>query len=174
MGEALAEGTWPTGNLCALQKGNLWDVECSNPSIPQVNQVFKEWGFTMNPYEPCVWNKTINGKQFTIVSHVDDIKLSHIDPLIVTMIIKMLMKEYGKLDQLSINWGKKHEYLGMNIDFSVKHEVRITMCDYVEKLIRQLPSDMIGTKKTTAENIYSELIALGYCLTLKIRKSSII
>jgi hypothetical protein len=38
----------------------------------------------------------------------------------------------------------------MNIDFSIKGEVRITMYDYVEKLIRQLPSDMIGTKKTTA------------------------
>jgi hypothetical protein len=38
----------------------------------------------------------------------------------------------------------------MNIDFSIKGEVRITMYDYVEKLIRQLPSDMIGRQKTTA------------------------
>jgi hypothetical protein len=38
----------------------------------------------------------------------------------------------------------------MNIDLSIKGEVRITMFGYVEKLIRQLPSDMIGTKKTTA------------------------
>jgi hypothetical protein len=115
----------------------------------KLTKFFEERGFAMNPYEPCVWNKTINITQFTIAFHVDDIKLSHIDPLIVTMIIKKLMKEYGKLDQLTLHRGKKHEYLGMHIDVSIKGEVRITMYDYVEKLIRQLPSDMIGTKKTT-------------------------
>lgn len=31
-----------------------------------------EYGLTMNPYDPCVWNKTINGKQCTICFHVDD------------------------------------------------------------------------------------------------------
>jgi hypothetical protein len=121
----------------------------------------------MKPYEPCVWNKTINGKQFTIIFHVDDIKLSHVDPLIVTMIIKKLMKEYGKLDQLTINRGKKHEYLGMNIDFSIKGEVRITMYDYVEKLIRQLPSDMIGTKKTTAAEYLFRTDTNGVLLNAK-------
>jgi hypothetical protein len=131
----------------------------------KLTKFFEEWGFTMNPYEPCVWNKIINGKQFTIIFHVDDIKLSHIDPLIVTMIIKKLMKEYGKMDQLTINRGKKHEYLGMNIDFSVKGEVRITMYDYVEKLIRQLPSDMIGTKKTTAAEYLFRTDASGVLLS---------
>ena len=31
-------------------------------------------GFEMNPYDPCVANKTINGKQLTLVWHVNDIK----------------------------------------------------------------------------------------------------
>jgi hypothetical protein len=74
------------------------------------------------------------------------------------------MKEYGKLDQLTVNQGKKHEYLGMNIDFSIKGEVRITMYDYVEKLIRQLPSDMIGTKKTTAAEYLFRTDATGVLL----------
>ena len=30
-------------------------------------------GFDLNPYDPCVANKTINGKQLTLVWHVDDI-----------------------------------------------------------------------------------------------------
>ena len=34
-------------------------------------------GFKTNPYDPCVANKEINGSQFTIVWHVDDLKLSH-------------------------------------------------------------------------------------------------
>ena len=34
-------------------------------------------GFTINPYEPCIANKTINGKQCTITWYVDDVKVSH-------------------------------------------------------------------------------------------------
>ena len=28
-------------------------------------------GFEMNPYNPCVWNRQIRGKQCTICFHVD-------------------------------------------------------------------------------------------------------
>ena len=34
-------------------------------------------GIEVNPYDPCVANKMIDGSQFTIVWHVDDVKLSH-------------------------------------------------------------------------------------------------
>jgi hypothetical protein len=33
--------------------------------------------FVVNPYDPCVSNKTIEGHQMTICFHVDDCKLSH-------------------------------------------------------------------------------------------------
>jgi len=36
-------------------------------------------GFVLNPYDPCVANKIINGKQCTIVWYVDDNKISHIN-----------------------------------------------------------------------------------------------
>jgi hypothetical protein len=34
-------------------------------------------GFEINPYNPCVVNKTVDGTQMTICFHVDDCKLSH-------------------------------------------------------------------------------------------------
>jgi hypothetical protein len=37
-----------------------------------------ELGFTANPYDKCVVNKMIKGKQCTIIWHVDDLKLSHV------------------------------------------------------------------------------------------------
>ncbi len=36
--------------------------------------------FTINPYNPCVANATINGKQMTITWHIDDLKVSHVNP----------------------------------------------------------------------------------------------
>ena len=38
-----------------------------------------EWGFEINPYDCCVANKMVNGKQCTILWHVDDLKISHVD-----------------------------------------------------------------------------------------------
>ena len=41
-------------------------------------------GFVLNPYNPCVANKMVNGKQMTVCWHVDDLKVSHVDPIKVT------------------------------------------------------------------------------------------
>ena len=43
-----------------------------------MNHLVKDWGFTINPYDSCVVNKTINGTQCMIVWHVDDLKISHV------------------------------------------------------------------------------------------------
>ena len=36
-------------------------------------------GFEVNPYDICVANRTVNGKQHMVTWHVDDLKLSHVD-----------------------------------------------------------------------------------------------
>ena len=41
-------------------------------------------GFELNPYDPCVANKTINRKQLTLVWHIDNIKASHFESEVVT------------------------------------------------------------------------------------------
>jgi hypothetical protein len=35
----------------------------------------QEWGFTPNPYHPCVMNKIVEGKQLTVAWHVDDLNI---------------------------------------------------------------------------------------------------
>ena len=77
-----------------------------------------EWGFVINPYDWCVNNKMINGKQCTILWHVDDLKILHVDPAVNTKVIKMINKEFGKEAQLAVNRGKIHDYLGMTLDFT--------------------------------------------------------
>jgi hypothetical protein len=37
-------------------------------------------GFKVNPYDPCVANRTINSKQHTITWDVGNVKFSHVDP----------------------------------------------------------------------------------------------
>ena len=54
-------------------------------------------GFNMSPYDPCVANKVIKGKQGTIIFHVDNMKISHPDPRVVTNIIYWLKELYQTL-----------------------------------------------------------------------------
>jgi hypothetical protein len=35
-------------------------------------------GFEINPYDPCVANKMVNGTQMTIRWHVNDLMISHL------------------------------------------------------------------------------------------------
>ena len=56
----------------------------------------QEWGFVLNPYDTCFANNTTNGKQYTILWHVDDLKISHVEPKVVDEIIELLRTEYGK------------------------------------------------------------------------------
>jgi len=34
-------------------------------------------GFTINPYDPCIANKMVNGSQMSVRWHVDDLMISH-------------------------------------------------------------------------------------------------
>jgi hypothetical protein len=49
-------------------------------------------GFKINPYDPCVANRTVNGKQHTVTWHVDDIKSSHVDPKVNDNFYTMVRK----------------------------------------------------------------------------------
>ena len=55
------------------------------------------WGFKINPYDICVANKMINGKQCTVLWHVDDLKISHVDLGVVEGVGKRL-RETSVLD----------------------------------------------------------------------------
>ena len=104
----------------------------------------KEDGFSINQYDQCVANKLVNGHQLTICWYVDDLKISHKDPDVVTQTIKMLEKKFGSM---STTRGKKHTYLGM--DFEVKNgEVTIMMKQYMEECIKSF-GEAISSPATT-------------------------
>jgi len=109
-----------------------------------------KWGFTVNPYDECVMNKMIEGKQCTILWHVDDIKLSHVDNEVNEEIIKKLNGVYGKEAPLVVTRGKVHGYLGMTLDYSVDGQCKVIMKDYVEAMLEALPNDMDGEAATPA------------------------
>ena len=57
----------------------------------------KKMGFELNPYQPCVANKMIEGTQCTIAWYVDDNKISHVNKDVVTSAIEEIEKNFGKM-----------------------------------------------------------------------------
>ena len=118
----------------------------------KLTDVLKSWGFEPNPYDACVVNKTIDGKQCTIVWHVDDLKISHVDKEVVSDIITKLSNEFGKEAPLTIKRGKVHDYLGMVLDYSEPGKVKIVMEKYIEGILNEMPADMTGVSPSPAAN----------------------
>ena len=113
-------------------------------------QLIDVWGFVPNKYDDCVVNKTINGSQMTVVWHVDDLKVSHVDAQEVGKFIRQIEEAFGKDTPLSVSCGKTHEYLGMSLDFRSKSEVRINMEHYIDMMLRDASQEMDGTSNTPA------------------------
>ena len=108
------------------------------------------WGFTVNPYDWCVANKLVQGSQLTITWHVDDLKISHVNKAVLEDLLKQLDGAFGQEGPLTIHRGKKHDYLGMWLDFSLDGKVQVQMFDYIENMLKDLPEDMDGTVTSPA------------------------
>ncbi len=54
-----------------------------------------ETPFTINPYDPCIVNAMINGKQMTKTWHINDLKVSHVNPFQITKFAAYLAAIYG-------------------------------------------------------------------------------
>jgi hypothetical protein len=109
-----------------------------------------ELGFVINPYDWCVANKIVNGKQCTVLWHVDDLKISHMDTDVITDLIRTIDKAFGVEAPITIRRGRIHKYLGMTLDYSEPGKVRIEMLDYVEGMLETATDDMDGEAATPA------------------------
>ena len=107
-------------------------------------------GFVINPCDSCVANKTIKGKQLTVVWHVDDLKMSHVCKKVVDEFMSAMETEFGKETPLNVSRGKKHDCLGMEIDFSKPGEVAFQMIDCIKGVLQDAPDDMKGLANTPA------------------------
>ena len=74
--------------------------------------------YQRNEYDWCAMNKVFKGKQCTILWHVDNINMSHVDSKIVSSVLANIDAEYGKISKMTIPRGKIHKYLGMTINTS--------------------------------------------------------
>ena len=118
----------------------------------KLNSAIIDKGFKFNPYDSCVANKIINDKQFTLVWHFDDLKLSHEDGREVSKMITWFKSvfEEKEIGKIKVSIGNKHKFLGMNFNFNNYQEVQINMKNYIEDMIKTFPEVVTKGSATPA------------------------
>jgi len=61
--------------LCTTKKAPYGTLQAALLFWKLLSDTLQEWGFKINAYNQCVANKNIEGKQFTILWHADDLKI---------------------------------------------------------------------------------------------------
>ena len=113
-------------------------------------------GFEVNPYDICVANRQVNGKQHTVTWHVDDVKSSHVNPQVNEEFYKWCESTYGSdiNGHVKVNKGKKHDYLGMILDYSKQGCLRVDMRYYIRDMIKEFPYQIKKSRAPWTEKLF--------------------
>ena len=140
-----------------LEKALYGQLKCSHLFYCKLVADLTSLGFTIViPYDPCVANKLINGKQMMIIWHIDNLLISHVQSQEVDKIIDWLSlcnKTPNKL--LKATCGAKHNYLGMTLKFNRNRSLVIGMDQYIHKIIHDFPECIMGMASSlAADHLY--------------------
>ena len=109
-------------------------------------------GYTASKIDPCVYfKKDKDGKCIHVVTHVDDIKIMSQSEELIQEFLKTLR---DKDTHLTINEGKKHNYLGMIFDYEEAGKVAISMDGYVHEILTARNCTSIA-KSPATEDLFS-------------------
>jgi hypothetical protein len=119
----------------------------------KLSKQLTDWDYMQKNYDPCTFNRIIYGEQVTIQFHVDDLKISHKEQSVLDVILNDLdLKFSTKKKALTASTGLIHDYLGITINFYERHKVKLTMINYLEDILSEMPSDMEGVARTPAQD----------------------
>ena len=107
-------------------------VEAAQLWYKSLSSALMEFGFIVNPYDKCVFNKTIDGKQTTICIHVDDLFITSQNRECVDALFVYLQNKFG---DLTFHNGPVFDFLGINFDFDTPGKVHLRMSSYIKELL---------------------------------------
>ncbi len=73
--------------------------------------------------------------------------------------VKKIKDIYG--ENLAEKVGTVHDYLGMTFDYSFDDEVRINMNQYLSKVIKEFPQEILGCAQHGLQIIYTKFERMG-------------
>ena len=121
-----------------LQASLLW--------YNRLSDVLVACGYEKNAVDPCVFSKGTGNSRCTLCVHVDDLLIVDATNYLTEELVLHLKNEF---DDVKLNSGSTHSYLGMSFDFSVGGSVRLSMSHYIVTLLAEY--EVTGFAVTPAE-----------------------
>lgn len=103
------------------------------------SSVLLDIGFKLNPYDPYIANKVIDGHKCTIAWYVDDNMISHKDEKVVEDIVQ---KIENKFPGLTITRGNIHTFIGMKLTFRDDGKLEVDLKDYLLEAIEEFKEEL--------------------------------
>ena len=98
-------------------------------------------------------NTIIDGKQCIICWYVDDTDISYEDS---TMVDEMIAKIEDKFRKMTVNRGKEHNFVGMDISLKKNGTLQILTKEYIKESITTFGEEMKKDANTPAKhNIFT-------------------
>ena len=122
-----------------LQKALYGLMRASLLFYRKLRKELEGYGLGVNPYDPCVVNMmTKGGKQLTVAWDVDDLIVSCEDDFELT---KFSCYQVGNIygTELSMHTGRKHDYLGVDMEFCEDGVLEVSMLKYLNNVIEDFP-----------------------------------
>ena len=110
----------------------------------------ENYGFVMNSFDPCDFNK--NTGEHTIIFHVDDVLASHKNQVENTKLLIYLNRIYG--DGVTFQRGKKLTYLGMDMDYTERGVLHVSMLPYIDSILEGFPEIQNTSPTPAAERLF--------------------
>ncbi len=126
-----------------LQKAFYGLMRASLLFYRKLQEELEAYGFIVNPYDPCIANLTsMDGKQLTLIWHMDDLMASCEDDFELTKFSCYLARIYGP--KLTMHMGWKRNYLSMDLKFNKDGTLGISMVQYLKNIIAEFPEVIQG------------------------------
>ncbi len=125
-----------------LQKALYGLMRASLLFYMKLRKELEDFGFVVNPYDPCVANKDKgDGKQLTIIWHVDDLMALCVVDFELTKLSCHLANIYGP--KLMMHKRNKHNYLGVDLECQQDGQLSVSMVNYLKNIIDGFPEKIV-------------------------------
>jgi hypothetical protein len=134
-----------------LQKALYGLMRASLLFYRKLRKELEDFGFAVNPYDPCVANKDVgDGKQVTVIWHVDDLMLMALCVVgfELTKLSCYLANIY--VPKLTVHMGNKHDYLRVDLDFQQDGRLNVSMVNYLKNVSKRFPKQIVRIAATPA------------------------
>ena len=142
-----------SGSIVArLRKALYGCIESAKLWYLEITKTLTDWGFTANPRDPCVLNKTIRGKQLTVVIYVDDMMMTCVFEEEVHNLAEDLRAKYG---QFRTSDGPTLNFLGAKWIYDGKGYVLILQLGMIQDLITSRENTLRIRGAVLKSNVHS-------------------